>query len=141
MCTMAGRRKLIEKKQKPRWSHRLHDKHSISWLQATSAVCQILLFLLSLFPGSSYASAQGIPDFRLSMDSLNLRTGVSTSLTLTLENANGAKLLRIDGLDDFDLVSQSTSSSTSISGSNIHRQEDLHYTIIPKASGQYSLTA
>ena len=104
-------------------------------------VCLFIIAALLLSPLDTYASSQGAPDFRLSIDSLTLQLGVSTRLNLTMENASSAKLLQIEGLDAFDLVAQSSSSSTSITGSQIHRQDELVYTIIPKAIGQYSLTA
>jgi hypothetical protein len=54
------------------------------------------------------------PLFRLDMDSLNLHKGVSVNLVITLENAQGARIMNIEGFNEFDLISQNSSSSTTI---------------------------
>ena len=81
------------------------------------------------------------PVFRLDMDSLNLQKGVSGSLTVSLINAQGAEIIRIEGMEDFDVLSESTSTSISISGGVSAYQEDRRFTIMPRTAGQFTLKA
>jgi len=87
------------------------------------------------------ALANQEPAFRMDMDSLNLQLGVSGNIVISLINAQGAESLMIDGIEDFDIVSQSQSTSSSIvNGETTHRL-DLHYTVMPKTVGQFTLKA
>ncbi|MDR0490303.1 MAG: BatD family protein [Oscillospiraceae bacterium] len=103
------------------------------------AVLGLALFVAVLFSVPAYA-ARG-PSFRLDMESLNLRKGVSCNLVITLENAQGAKVSNIEGLEEFDLVSQSSSTSTTIMNGAATHQDILYYTIMPKSTGQFTLKA
>lgn len=81
------------------------------------------------------------PVFRLDIDSLNLQTGISTNIVISLVNAQGAEVLNIEGLENFEVLSQSQSTVTSIINGETTYQEDLYYTIMPKTAGQFTLKA
>ena len=99
-----------------------------------------LVFCLSLvFNAPALAAAE--TSFRLDIDSLNLQKGVSANLVVSMINARGAKVLRVEGLENFSQLSQSTSTSINISGRSTAYQEDARYTIIPGSAGQFTLKA
>jgi len=81
------------------------------------------------------------PLFLLDIDTLNLQKGVSCTLVVTLANAQGAQIVNIEGLENFDVLSQSQSTSTSYVGQDMTYQENLYITLMPKATGQFSLQA
>lgn len=99
-----------------------------------------LVLILALICNVPVYAAQD-PSFRLDMDSLNLRRGVSTSLVITLENARGAQIVNIEGLDNFDVMSQSSSSSTSVINGVATNQDLIYFTIMPIIEGQFVLKA
>lgn len=100
-----------------------------------------LLALFMMILQSVPVLAANEPNFNIDMDSLNLQKGVSTSLIITLENAEGAKIISIEGIDNFDILSRSQGTSTSIVGGNISHEEYQYYQIMPKTTGQFSLKA
>ena len=100
----------------------------------------LTLIAACIFPAIP-AQAATEPEFRLDMDSLNLQTGVSCSLVITLTNAQGAQVLDIEGLDSFDLISRNSSSSTTIIGGGVSHQETRYYTMMPKIAGDFKLKA
>lgn len=75
------------------------------------------------------------PEFILSIDSLSLDMGASTNLVLSLVNAQDAKVLKIDGLENFDVLSSSQSTSTSIINNKATYKKEHYYTIMPKKPG------
>ena len=87
------------------------------------------------------AQAAQDPQFRLDMDSLNLQKGVSCEIVISMVNARDAKILGVEGLENFDLVSQSHSTSTSIINRETTYQDTIYYTVMPKTSGQFTLKA
>lgn len=87
------------------------------------------------------ASAAGEASFRLDMDNLNLQKGVSCNIILSLVNAQEAENIRIEGLEHFDVLSQSQSTSTSVVGSEVTYQIDYYLTVMPKTAGQFTLKA
>lgn len=95
---------------------------------------------MPLFHGIPVHAAQE-PEFRLDTDTLNLQKGVSCNIVVSLINAQGAEITGIDGLEDFDVLSQTQSSSTSIVNNVTTKQVDLYVTIMPKVTGQFTLKA
>jgi hypothetical protein len=89
----------------------------------------------------SPALAAQEPVFRLDMDNLNLQRGVSSTLVVSMQNAQGAETVTIEGLENFDVLSQSQSTSTNIVNGSTTYQTDLHITIMPKTTGQFTLKA
>lgn len=79
------------------------------------------------------------PEFRLDVDSLHMEVGVSANLTITLSNAQGAEVLDIKGLENFDVVSANTSTSTQIINGDTSYTQYHNYVIIPKSTGQFTL--
>lgn len=79
--------------------------------------------------------------FQLDMDSLNLQKGVGATITLSLINAQNAEIISIDGLENFDVLSQSSGSSTTIANSYTIYQEDIYITVMPKVTGEFTLKA
>ena len=98
----------------------------------------LAFYLASLFSGSAQAADEAA--FRLDMDSLNLRKGVSCTLVISLVNAPDARIVRVDGMEAFDLLSQSQSTSTTIINNAVTQQVDVYYTLMPGAAGEFSLT-
>lgn len=96
----------------------------------------ILPFLLNL-PVRAAKEAE----FNLTIDSLKLQTGVSTNLVLSLVNAQNAKVIEIKGLENFDVLSSSQSTSTQIINGDLTFKKDLYYIIMPKQSGTFTLQA
>jgi len=81
------------------------------------------------------------PNFQLIMDSLALLKGVSTELILSVENAQGAQITDIEGLNDFDVLSTKRSTSQSIINGEVSSREDFHLTIMPLDTGEFSIKA
>ncbi|MCL2814838.1 MAG: BatD family protein [Oscillospiraceae bacterium] len=79
--------------------------------------------------------------FRIDMDSLNLQKGISGNIIISLRNAQGAEIIGIDGIENFDILSQSQSSVTNIIGSAAEYENSYHYTVMPKNAGQFNLKA
>ncbi|MCL2151923.1 MAG: BatD family protein [Oscillospiraceae bacterium] len=100
----------------------------------------LALLAIYVFPAIP-AQAAPEPEFRLDMDSLNLQKGVSCSLVITITNAQGAQVLDIEGLNNFDLIARNSSSSTTITGGSASHQETYYYTIMPKTAGDFKLQA
>ena len=97
-------------------------------------LCMTVLFCVS-------ATAAGEPLFRLDMDSLNLQKGASCNIAVSFENAQGAEIISIEGLENFDILSQSQGSTTSITGGGATHQEYRYFTVMPKTTGQFTLKA
>jgi len=87
------------------------------------------------------ALAAGEPEFRIDMDRLQLQQGVGTDLVVSMINARGAEIERIDGLEHFDVLSRSHSTSLRIVNGVSTEQIDVQYTIAPKTAGQFVLKA
>lgn len=79
--------------------------------------------------------------FSLSIDSLSLQMGVSTNLVVFMENGQSAKVLSIEGLEHFDVLSTSQSTSTSIVNGSMSNAKNVYYIIMPKETGQFTLQA
>ena len=87
------------------------------------------------------AQAAQNPQFSIDMDNRNLQTGVSAIFVVSIANARGAEIVRVEGLEDFDLLSQSQSTSTTIGTGGSSQQVDNYYTIMPKSTGRFTLKA
>ena len=99
----------------------------------------LALFLAALFNVTARAANE--PEFRLDMDSLNLQTGVSANMVVSMINAQGAQIIGIEGIDGFDVMSQTRSTSTSIVNGETTYQEDVYYTLMPNVEGQFTIIA
>jgi hypothetical protein len=87
------------------------------------------------------AAATKMPAFRLDMDSLNLQKGISANIIVSLENAPGAEIVGIEGIENFDVLSQSKSTITGNINNITTYQENITYIIMPRAAGQFMLKA
>jgi hypothetical protein len=96
----------------------------------------IVVIASMLSVGSVFANT---PQFRLDIDSLNLQQGTSTRLTVTVENAQGAEVTSIEGIGDFDVLSNNYGMTTQIINGTVTYQESHTYTIMPKSAGQFTL--
>lgn len=94
----------------------------------------VAIFLL--MQGSALAET---PQFRLDMDSLNLEKGVSANLVFSLVNAKGSEVTDVKGLEHFDIISKSNSTSTQIINGDVTYEKDFNYVIMPKNTGQFTL--
>ncbi len=79
------------------------------------------------------------PQFHLNIDDTSLEKGVSTNLVLSVENAQGAEVLEVQGLNNFDILSERQSSSTQIINGDISRANKFTYVIMPVRKGEYTL--
>lgn len=104
------------------------------------AVIMTLFFLIMLVSIDHPISAAE-PQIRLDMDNLNLEMGSSFKVTLSLENMNGGKLKGFTGLENFEVLGNSTSSNTSIINGVTTRVLQANYTITPKYTGDFQLKA
>lgn len=103
--------------------------------------CIVIILASTLCFTTIPAQAAGDAVFRMDIDSLNLRKGVSANIVISLENAQGARVQNIEGIEGFDILSQSQSTSTSFINGEVTYRIDFHYTVMPKAAGQYTLKA
>lgn len=94
------------------------------------------IFVLMLTEGIVWAKD---PEFRLDMDTLNLQKGTSTNMILSLVNADNAQVVDITGLENFDVVSKSNSTSTRIINGDTTTQVNYIYVIMPKSTGKFTL--
>lgn len=79
------------------------------------------------------------PEFRIDMDSLNLQSGVSCNLTISMLNTQDAKVTEIKGLENFDVMSTGQSISTQIVNGKISMTKEINYVIMPKFAGRFTL--
>ncbi|NLM96007.1 MAG: protein BatD [Halanaerobiaceae bacterium] len=100
----------------------------------------ILLFSTLLFLTVMAADTEE-PRFQLNIDDTVLQKGVSTNLVLVIENASGAKVIEIQGLENFDTLSQGSSFSTHIVNGRFSQTLSYNYLIMPLAEGDFSLKA
>ena len=101
-----------------------------------SLICIVITLLCTQLPVLADE-----PELILSIDDLSLEMGVSTNLVLSLVNARDAKVLKIEGLDDFDVLSSSQSAYTSIINNKTTYKRDHNYIIMPKKTGELTLCA
>ena len=95
-----------------------------------------IIIILLLTTGLTLAQER---QFRLEIDNLNLATNTSTNLVVSLKNAGGAELEKIQGLDDFEVLSRRRSSETRIVNGNSTHVNKLIYSIMPKETGEFTL--
>jgi len=98
------------------------------------SLCMVVPFYITVLANEEQ-------NFRLIIDSLDLLIGVSTELVLSVENAQGAQITDIEGLNDFDVLSTKRSTSQSIINGEVNVREDFHLTIMPLNTGEFSLKA
>lgn len=97
------------------------------------------LFIFILFFTITLPVFAAEPSFRLAIDSTSLEKGVSSKLRLIVENASGAEVVEIQGLENFQVINQGRSTSTSIVNGAISRSETYSYVILPREAGEFSL--
>jgi hypothetical protein len=114
------------------------SKHIIKRI-LSGIIFVIFIFTACVFPINNRVFAARDPEFRIDIDSLNLEKGVSTNLILSMTDAKGAKVTGISGLENFDVVSTGNSISTQIINGISSYKEEIHYVIIPKSTGQFTL--
>ena len=103
----------------------------------------VVVFLLSLCVAAMINVPVGAaqePEFRVEMDSLQLQVGVSTRMVISLVNASGANIVSVNGLEYFEVLSQSQSESTTIANNETRTQIDLHVSLMPQAMGTFSMS-
>lgn len=99
-----------------------------------------LLLILTSFIFGTYTNVFAKdPEFQLDIDNLNLQTGASTNMVLSIINAKGAKLSEIKGIENFDVMSTNQSTSTQIINGDVSSQNNINYVIMPKNEGQFTL--
>jgi len=99
----------------------------------------LLILIVTVIIGTNGKVLAKEPEFTLNIDSINLQQGKSTNLVLSLVNAQGAKLSKIKGLENFDVLSTNQSTSTQIINGDVTYQNNIRYVIMPKASGQFTV--
>ena len=109
-------------------------KRRMGWI----CIILILPFMLNLTAGAATAKDA---EFTLTIDSLNLQMGISANLVISIVNVQNAKVTEIKGLDSFDVLSSSQSTSTQIINGDMTNKKELFYIIMPKQAGQFTLQA
>jgi heme/copper-type cytochrome/quinol oxidase subunit 2 len=100
-----------------------------------------LLFLVMAICMDITVSAEDIKA-KLEIDTNKIEEGVSTNLTVVIDNATvGIHMKNIEGIENFDIISSNTSSTTSIINGQTSQQIQYNYTIMPKNVGDYKLLA
>ncbi len=79
------------------------------------------------------------PQFRLDIDSIKLSRGESTELVLSIIDAQDGEVTNIQGIENFDVVSQNNSVSTQVINGDATIQRSFNYTIMPKRTGKFTL--
>jgi len=97
----------------------------------------LCVFILSSIP----VSAAQDPQFRLDIDSLNLTIGTSANFVISLTDAQGAQIVSIEGLENFDELNQSSTNYTSIINGTTTMRYDINYAVMPKTAGKFTLKA
>lgn len=101
----------------------------------------ILTLIITSFLAITVHVGANTPQFTLDIDSLKLSKGESATLIVSIVNAQNAEILDIEGLDNFRIVSTSTSDGTQIINSEVTRTKSYRHTIIPKFTGEFTLVA
>ncbi|HEY9060235.1 MAG TPA: BatD family protein [Pseudobacteroides sp.] len=106
----------------------------------TGKKINFILFIIIAAIFSMQVSVQAKePQFRLDINSIKLARGESTNLVLSLIDARNAEVAGIDGLQNFDVLSQNTSMSTQVINGDASIQNNYNYVIMPKKTGQFTL--
>jgi len=111
----------------------------------TLSVCMktILSFLLLVCLVATFGYrdvyAKDESSVEMTADATSLTMGVSTNLTIIFTNASKPEIIGIDGIDNFDIISSSQSSSTQIINGDSTKQKQIMYTIVPKQEGTFEL--
>lgn len=79
------------------------------------------------------------PQFKLDIGNTKLQPGVSTQLLLTVKNAKGAGKPKIKGLDNFEVLSQGSTTQTQIVNFKTTHLKKYHYQIMLEKTGTFSL--
>ncbi|SNY22154.1 Oxygen tolerance [Orenia metallireducens] len=101
----------------------------------SNVIVSSLLFLL-IFSALAFGAEE---EFRLDIDNLYLSEGTSTNLVVSLKDAKGAELIEVEGLDDFQVLSQKSGTQTTIINMKRSYSRQYHYVIMPKEVGEFSL--
>ena len=98
----------------------------------------LILSLIFCFLVSGVVMAEE-PQFELDIGNTKLQPGVSTQLLLTIKNAKGAQKPDIKGLDNFEILSQGSTTQTQIVNFKTTHLKKYHYQIMPQQTGTFSL--
>ena len=79
------------------------------------------------------------PQFELDIGNTKLQPGVSTQLLLTVKNAKGAQKPKIKGLDNFEVLSEGSSTQTKMVNFKTTHLKKYYYKILPEQTGTFSL--
>jgi hypothetical protein len=96
----------------------------------------VIIIGLGIMRSPIYAANEAVT---LAIDDQSLELGVSGNLTLTAENMNGATIKSIEGIENFDIISQSQSNATQIINGSASTQIKMNYIIMPKEVGEFQL--
>ena len=107
------------------------------------AVLVVALFVSGGLGGSrsGVVLAAEDPEFRLEMDSLVVEQGVQTRMIISLVNAPNVSNIEVAGMENFSIVSQTSSTSTTVVNNETRTQVDVIVTLIPQTLGPVTLKA
>lgn len=108
-------------------------------LNCSIALILLIISFVSIFTQSTVLAEEA--QFKLDADSLSIKTGVSTNLVITMVNAQSAEVAEVRGLENFDVISSSESTSTQIVNGNVTKQKAIYFVLMPKKAGQFTLQA
>lgn len=106
---------------------------------------KITLSMLAIYCLIFMVGVQGIygkneSKVEMIVDSTDLTVGASANLSVVFTNASKPEIHDISGIDNFEIISSSQSSSTQIVNGNTTKQKQIIYTIVPKSEGTFELT-
>ncbi|BDU50333.1 BatD family protein [Haliovirga abyssi] len=99
-----------------------------------------IIFIILLMINSIVMLA-ATPSITLDIDTIQIPIGETANLSVALNNMKGAKALSINGLNNFKVVSKSSSTQTTIINFKKTESVNYNYTILATQKGEYPLKA
>lgn len=103
----------------------------------------LLLITITCFLSISIGVSAKTPAMRLDVDNYSMEMGGTYQLTLTFQDmgSGGISDVYIEGIDNFEMLSKSQSTSKSMINGDVTEQMQLHINIRPLQVGEFKLKA
>lgn len=98
----------------------------------------MLLFVTLVTPITVFAEDEAVA---IEMASTKLQMGVSTELSLVLQNIDSAELVSFDGLENFEILSTNQSNTSKSVNGQSTKEAGVTYSLMPKEVGSFQLKA
>ncbi len=122
-------------KDKLAYEHKHKYKYKYKYKYIIVSILSVVVLLMLLYIPAEAKE----PQFHLNIADTSLEKGISTNLVLSVENAQGAEVVEIQGLNNFDILNKGHSSSTQIINGDISMADKYTYVIMPVTKGEFSL--